>query len=74
MHIARLRALAIASAALPFKALIGRERQDFLTMDNLDTDRFNRVLWEELMGPDVPYPTHRHGRQLSRNRKALLGE
>lgn len=48
--------------------------QDFLTMDNLDTDRFNRVLWEGLMGPDVPYPTHRHGLQLSRNRKALLGE
>ena len=45
--------------------------QDFNRMDNLDTDVFNRVLWEGLMGADVPYPTARHGRNLSTNRKAL---
>ena len=47
--------------------------QDFNRMDNLDTDRFNRVLWEGLKGADVPYPTVRHGRNLSTNRKALPG-
>jgi DNA-binding beta-propeller fold protein YncE len=46
--------------------------QDFNRMDNLDTDTFNRVLWEGLMGGSVPYPTERHGRDLSKNRKALL--
>ena len=48
------------------------EGQDFNKMDNLDTDRFNRVLWEGLMGPDLPYPTVRHGRQMSTDREALL--
>jgi hypothetical protein len=38
--------------------------QDFKRMDNLDTGRFNYVLWDGLMGPDVPYPTERHGRDL----------
>ena len=47
--------------------------QDFKGVDKLDTDRFNRALWEGLMGADVPYPTHRHGLNLSHNREALLG-
>lgn len=46
--------------------------QDFKREDNLDTARFNRVLWKGLMGEDVPYPSERHGRDLSRNRTALL--
>ena len=46
--------------------------QDFGRMDNLDTAHFNRVLWEGLMGTTVPYPTVRHGRDLSKNRDALL--
>ena len=46
--------------------------QDFKREDNLDTVRFNRALWAGLMGEDVPYPTERHGRDLSRNREALL--
>ena len=48
------------------------EGQDFKREDNLDTARFNRVLWAGLMGEDVPYPTERHGRQMSQNRQALL--
>jgi hypothetical protein len=28
--------------------------QDFKREDNLDTERFNRVLWEGLMGPTFP--------------------
>jgi hypothetical protein len=34
--------------------------QDFKREDNLDTVRFNRMLWAGLMGEDVPYPTDRH--------------
>jgi DNA-binding beta-propeller fold protein YncE len=48
------------------------EGQDFKREDHLDTERFNRALWSGLMGDDVPYPTERHGRDLSRNRSALL--
>jgi DNA-binding beta-propeller fold protein YncE len=46
--------------------------QDFKREDKLDTVRFNRALWTGLMGEDVPYPTERHGRDLSRGRAALL--
>jgi hypothetical protein len=46
--------------------------QDFGREDNLDTARFNRALWEGLMGAEVPYPTVRHGRDLSKNRGGLL--
>jgi hypothetical protein len=46
--------------------------QDFNRMDNLDTNRFNRVLWDGLVGPGVPYPTERHGRQMSNGRASLL--
>jgi len=48
------------------------EGQDFKREDNLDTERYNRALWSGLMGDDVPYPNERHGRDLSRNRAALL--
>ena len=49
------------------------EGQDFNREDNLDTERFNRVLWEGLKGADVPYPTTRHGLNLSTNRKVMPG-
>jgi hypothetical protein len=48
------------------------EGQNFNREDNLDTVKFNRVLWEGLMGSDVPYPAVRHGRDLSRKRDQLL--
>ena len=41
------------------------EGQDFNREHNLDSARFNRVLWTGLMGEDVPYPTERQGRDLS---------
>jgi YVTN family beta-propeller protein len=39
--------------------------QNFAREDALDTDRFNRALWRGLMGSNAPYPTHRHGRDLT---------
>lgn len=45
--------------------------QDFTVEDNLDQPRFHRTLWAGLKGA-VPYPTVRHGRDLSSNRKAVL--
>jgi hypothetical protein len=47
--------------------------QDFNRMDNLDTNRFNQALWKGLKGPDVPYPTVRHGANMAANRNALPG-
>ena len=47
--------------------------QDFSRMDNLDTNRFNRALWEGLKGPEIAYPTMRHGRNMSQNRRQLPG-
>jgi YVTN family beta-propeller protein len=45
--------------------------QDFSEEDRLDTAKFNRALWRGLKG-DAPYPTRRDGKDLSRNRPALL--
>ena len=47
---------------------------DFSVEDKLDADRFNRILWEGLMGEGVPYPTERSGRDLRWNREELLRE
>jgi len=46
---------------------------DFSAADNLDTARFNRVLWQGLKGDSVPYPS-RSGADLRQNRKSLLEE
>jgi hypothetical protein len=46
---------------------------DFSRRDGLDTPRFNRALWAGLKGADVPYPAHRHGRDLRGDRRRLLG-
>jgi DNA-binding beta-propeller fold protein YncE len=45
--------------------------QDFSEEDRLDVPRFNRALWRGLKG-DAPYPARRDGRDLSRDRPALL--
>lgn len=44
--------------------------QDFSVEDNLDEPRFNRTLWQGLK--DAPYPSERHGRDLSEERTKLL--
>jgi DNA-binding beta-propeller fold protein YncE len=44
---------------------------DFTVEDDLDTPRFNRILWRGLMGK-LPYPTGRDGRDLRENRGPLL--
>ena len=44
--------------------------QDFSVEDNLDEPRFNRALWQGLK--DAPYPSERHGRDLSEDRAKLL--
>jgi hypothetical protein len=45
---------------------------DFSTEDKLDSATFNLVLWKGLKGQSQPYPTERDGRDLSKNRRALL--
>lgn len=44
--------------------------QDFSVEDNLDEPRFNRALWQGLK--DAPYPSERHGRDLTEERAKLL--
>jgi hypothetical protein len=44
---------------------------DFSQEDRVDPDKFNRVIWEGLMG-DRPYPTTRSGPDLRQNREQLL--
>jgi DNA-binding beta-propeller fold protein YncE len=46
---------------------------DFAVEDDLDTPRFNRILWQGLMG-DLPYPAERDGRDLRQNRVQLLAQ
>lgn len=45
---------------------------DFSREDKLDSAAFNLVLWNGLKGEDQPYPSHRNGRDLSKDRKRLL--
>jgi len=47
---------------------------NFSIEDHLDSARFNRVLWQGLMGESVPYPAFRSGADLRQNRKSLLEE
>jgi DNA-binding beta-propeller fold protein YncE len=44
---------------------------DFTHEDNVNPDKFNRIVWEGLHG-DKPYPTVRSGLDLHRNRSLLL--
>jgi len=48
--------------------------QDFAGEDRLHVRRFNRALWVGLRGERIPYPSLRHGRDLSRDRAKLLGQ
>jgi hypothetical protein len=45
---------------------------DFSVEDHVDPEKFNRIVWEGLVGKDVPYPTVRDGRNLRENREELL--
>jgi YVTN family beta-propeller protein len=45
---------------------------DFSVEDNLDTERFNLILWNGLKDQEEPYPSERDGRDLRKNRPALL--
>ncbi|MHB8412383.1 MAG: bifunctional YncE family protein/alkaline phosphatase family protein [Candidatus Acidiferrales bacterium] len=45
---------------------------DFNVEDHINSAQFNRILWKGLMGAKVPYPKVRDGRDLRRNRGALL--
>jgi YVTN family beta-propeller protein len=45
---------------------------DFSVEDNLDTPRFNLILWNGLKDQAEPYPSERDGRDLRKNRPALL--
>ena len=47
---------------------------DFSKEDKLDPERFNRLLWHAFKGENTPYPTHRSGQDLSRNRQTLLSQ
>ncbi|HEV2423173.1 MAG TPA: beta-propeller fold lactonase family protein [Candidatus Acidoferrales bacterium] len=47
---------------------------DFSVEDRIDPAKFNRIVWEGLMGKDAPYPTMRDGRNLRGNRDELLKE
>ena len=44
---------------------------DYEEEDKLDTPRFNRVLWQGVMG-GRPYPARRSGKNLRENREALV--
>ena len=46
--------------------------QDFSIEDRLDSDAFNRAIWEGLKGEKLPYPEVRHGRDLREGRGSLL--
>ncbi|HVA16868.1 MAG TPA: hypothetical protein VMV59_04040, partial [Candidatus Dormibacteraeota bacterium] len=45
---------------------------DFNVEDHIDSASFNHILWRGLMGAKVAYPTVRSGRDLRRDRGALL--
>jgi DNA-binding beta-propeller fold protein YncE len=47
---------------------------DFSVEDRVDPEKFNRIIWEGLVGDDVPYPTARDGRDLRESRDVLLKE
>lgn len=48
------------------------EGMDFSAEDRIDTPRFNRILWEGLMGDNVPFPENPKPRNLRRHRARLL--
>ena len=47
---------------------------DFTAEDKIDSAKFNRIIWQGLMGNDAPYPAERSGRDLRKHRRELLKE
>jgi hypothetical protein len=45
---------------------------DFSAEDKVDAARYNRILWEGVMGENVPYPSIRTRKDLRHNRQLLL--
>ena len=45
---------------------------DFSREDRVDAAKYNLIQWQGLVGENVPYPTLRDRRDLSKNREALL--
>jgi YVTN family beta-propeller protein len=45
---------------------------DFGREDHVDAAKYNLLQWQGLLGENVPYPAMRDGRDLSKNREALL--
>ena len=45
---------------------------DFTVEDKIDSAKFNRIIWQGLMGKDAPYPAERSGRDLRTDRRELL--
>ncbi|TMB75323.1 MAG: hypothetical protein E6J46_14290 [Chloroflexi bacterium] len=45
---------------------------DFSREDRVDAAKYNLIQWQGLLGENVPYPSVRDGRDLSKNRAALL--
>jgi hypothetical protein len=45
---------------------------DFSVEDQLDSERFNLILWNGLKGESEPYPDERDGRDLRKNRADFL--
>ena len=47
---------------------------DFSVEDHLDSAKFNRVVWQGVMGGSKAYPWYRTGEDLSHNRFELLAK
>jgi hypothetical protein len=47
---------------------------DFSAEDRIDAAVYNRILWQGIMGDEIPYPTTRTGADLRKNRKTLLAK
>jgi DNA-binding beta-propeller fold protein YncE len=47
---------------------------NFEELDSLDSEAFNLVLWAGIKGEQVPYPAHRSGADLRKNRKQLIAK
>jgi hypothetical protein len=45
---------------------------DFSREDRVDAAKYNLIQWQGLVGENIPYPTVRDRRDLSKNREALL--
>jgi YVTN family beta-propeller protein len=47
---------------------------DFSREDRVDAAKYNLIQWQGLVSENIPYPTIRDGRDLRRNRAALLNQ